>query len=123
MKELLSNIGTGGGAPAVGGGAAPSAAAGGATTEAPKEEEKKEEEKEDSDDDMVRLHHKYLTLTTNWTNCHWHGAGLRAIRLICFPAVYGSSLHPFAYAPPRAVFVHYPSCVLRSSKVTLKTSC
>ncbi|KAL5514531.1 hypothetical protein ACEPAG_1847 [Sanghuangporus baumii] len=51
VKELLSNIGSGGGAPvaaasAVGG--APAAAA-----EAPKEEEKKkEEEKEESDEDM-----------------------------------------------------------------------
>ncbi|KIJ67379.1 hypothetical protein HYDPIDRAFT_108116 [Hydnomerulius pinastri MD-312] len=51
VKDLLSNVGAGGGAPAVGaiaapagGGAAPAAAA----AEAPKEEEKKEE----SDDDM-----------------------------------------------------------------------
>ncbi|EED82031.1 60S acidic ribosomal protein P1 [Postia placenta Mad-698-R] len=50
VKELLTNVGSGGGAPAVG---APSAAAGGAAAaEAPKEEEKKEEEKEESDDDM-----------------------------------------------------------------------
>lgn len=54
VKELLSNIGSGGGAPA---GAAPAAggAAAAAVGEAPKEEEKKEEEKEESDDDMVRL--------------------------------------------------------------------
>ena len=53
MKDLLSNIGAGGGAPVAG---APSAAAAGgaaAAAEAPKEEEKKEEEKEESDDDMV----------------------------------------------------------------------
>ncbi|KAF4564615.1 oxygen-dependent protoporphyrinogen oxidase [Pleurotus pulmonarius] len=51
VKELLSNVGSGGGAPA----AAPAggAAAGAAAAEAPKEEEKKEEEKEESDDDMV----------------------------------------------------------------------
>ncbi|KAJ8084599.1 hypothetical protein AAF712_004269 [Marasmius tenuissimus] len=49
VKELLSNVGSGGGAPAAAGGAP--AAAGGAA-EAPKEEEKKEEEKEESDDDM-----------------------------------------------------------------------
>ncbi|KAF7426254.1 hypothetical protein PC9H_008622 [Pleurotus ostreatus] len=50
VKELLSNVGSGGGAPA----AAPAggAAAGAAAAEAPKEEEKKEEEKEESDDDM-----------------------------------------------------------------------
>lgn len=51
VKDLLSNVGAGGGAPAVGG--APAAAAGGAAAEAPKEEEKKEEPKEESDDDMV----------------------------------------------------------------------
>lgn len=53
MKELLSNVGSGGGAPAAGapaggGGAAPA-------TEAPAEE-KKEEEKEESDEDMVRIY-------------------------------------------------------------------
>lgn len=55
VKDLLSNVGSGGGAPAVGG--APTAGGGGgaAAAEAPKEEEKKEEEKEESDDDMVRV--------------------------------------------------------------------
>ncbi|CAK5279772.1 unnamed protein product [Mycena citricolor] len=50
VKELLSNVGSGGGAPAA---SAPSGAAGGAAAaeEAPKEEAK-EEEKEESDDDM-----------------------------------------------------------------------
>lgn len=52
VKELLSNVGSGGGAPAVGG--APAAAAGGAAAAEEKKEEKKEEEKEESDDDMVR---------------------------------------------------------------------
>jgi large subunit ribosomal protein LP1 len=52
VKDLLSNVGSGGGAPVAAGGA-PAAAAGGAAPEAPKEEEKKkEEEKEESDDDM-----------------------------------------------------------------------
>ena len=54
VKELLSNVGSGGGAPAVGaaaaGGAAPAAAAA-----EEKEEEAKEEEKEESDEDMVRF--------------------------------------------------------------------
>ncbi|KAG2035365.1 60s acidic ribosomal protein-domain-containing protein, partial [Suillus americanus] len=51
VKDLLSNVGAGGGAPAVG--APVAAAAGGAAAiEAPKEEEKKEEAKEESDDDM-----------------------------------------------------------------------
>ncbi|GBE87589.1 60s acidic ribosomal protein-domain-containing protein [Sparassis latifolia] len=50
VRELLSNVGAGGGAPAVG--AAPGAAAGGApAAEAPKEEEKEEKE-EESDEDM-----------------------------------------------------------------------
>jgi len=52
VKELLSNVGSGSGAPAaVASTGAPAAAA---ATEAPKEEEKKEE-KEESDDDMVSL--------------------------------------------------------------------
>ena len=55
MKDLLSNVGAGGGAPAVG---APAAGGGGggaaAAAEAPAEE-KKEEEKEESDDDMVSI--------------------------------------------------------------------
>ncbi|KAJ6612702.1 60s acidic ribosomal protein-domain-containing protein [Mycena sp. CBHHK59/15] len=50
VKDLLSSVGSGGGAPAVGGAAAP-AAGGAAAAEAPKEEAK-EEEKEESDDDM-----------------------------------------------------------------------
>ncbi|XP_006455027.1 hypothetical protein AGABI2DRAFT_138329 [Agaricus bisporus var. bisporus H97] len=49
VKDLLSNVGSGGGAPAPA--AAGGAAAGGAAAEAPKEEEKVEE-KEESDDDM-----------------------------------------------------------------------
>ena len=53
VKELLSNIGAGGGAPATGGAAPAAGGASAAAAEAPKEEEKKEEEKEESDDDMV----------------------------------------------------------------------
>ncbi|KAJ0342104.1 hypothetical protein COL922a_001493 [Colletotrichum nupharicola] len=48
VKELLSNVGSGGGAAP----AAAGAAAGGAATEAAAEEAPKEEEKEESDDDM-----------------------------------------------------------------------
>jgi len=51
VKELLSNVGSGGGGPAQG--AVSSGATGGAPdAAAEKEEEKKEEEKEESDDDM-----------------------------------------------------------------------
>ncbi|KAF7972363.1 hypothetical protein HWV62_18152 [Athelia sp. TMB] len=51
VKDLLSNVGAGGGAPATG--SAPAAGGAGAPpADAPKEEEKKEEEKEESDDDM-----------------------------------------------------------------------
>lgn len=58
VKELLSNVGSGGGAPAaVASAGAPAAAA---ATEAPKEEEKKEE-KEESDDDMVSLSHHRIS--------------------------------------------------------------
>ena len=75
MKELLSNVGSGGAAPAAGASAA--AAGGAAAAEAPKEEEKKEEEKEESDDDMVRTpliipNVGVLTLP----------AGLRSFRLV-----------------------------------------
>ncbi|KAH0835741.1 putative 60S acidic ribosomal protein P1, partial [Lanmaoa asiatica] len=54
VKDLLSNVGAGGGAPAVG--VAPAAAGGGASAAAAAEEakeEEKKEEKEESDDDMV----------------------------------------------------------------------
>ncbi|KAH9920147.1 60s acidic ribosomal protein-domain-containing protein [Fomitopsis serialis] len=51
VKDLLSNVGAGGAAPATGASAAAAGGAG-AAAEAPKEEEKKEEEKEESDDDM-----------------------------------------------------------------------
>ncbi|KIM80645.1 hypothetical protein PILCRDRAFT_97928 [Piloderma croceum F 1598] len=51
VKDLLSNVGAGGGAaPAVG--AAPATGGAAAIEEAPKEEKAKEEEKEESDDDM-----------------------------------------------------------------------
>ncbi|KAH9987184.1 60s acidic ribosomal protein-domain-containing protein [Russula vinacea] len=49
VKELLSNVGSGGGAPAVG---APAAAGGAAPASEAPAEEKKEEEKEESDEDM-----------------------------------------------------------------------
>jgi large subunit ribosomal protein LP1 len=66
VKELLSNVGSGGGAPAVG---APAASGGApaATAEAPAEEKKKEEEKEESDEDMVRVH--FLSLLSAYI-CH-----------------------------------------------------
>ncbi|TDL27683.1 hypothetical protein BD410DRAFT_893892 [Rickenella mellea] len=52
VKELLSNVGAGGGAPAPSSGVAAAGGGGGAAAaEAPKEEEKVEE-KEESDDDM-----------------------------------------------------------------------
>ena len=59
VKELLSNVGSGGGAPAAG---VASAAGGGAApaAEAPAEEKKKEEEKEESDDDMVRIYSAFV---------------------------------------------------------------
>jgi large subunit ribosomal protein LP1 len=52
VKELLSNVGAGGGAPAAG--APVAGAAGGAAAVEETKEEEKEEEKEESDDDMVR---------------------------------------------------------------------
>jgi large subunit ribosomal protein LP1 len=66
VKELLSNVGSGGGAPAAGapasgGGAAPA-------TEAPAEE-KKEEEKEESDEDMVRIYSVCFYVLSNANAC------------------------------------------------------
>jgi len=54
VKDMLLNVGSGGGAaaPAAGGAPAGGAAAGGAAAPEAKEEEKKEEEKEESDEDM-----------------------------------------------------------------------
>ena len=52
MKDLLSNVGSGGGAPAAG--SAPAAGGAAAAAEEAPKEEAKEEEKEESDDDMVR---------------------------------------------------------------------
>lgn len=84
IKELLLNVGAGGGAPAAGavtaGGAAPAAA----EAEAPKEEEKKEE-KEESDDDMVRRHFSCVDVRQSLNP--FFSVGLRAFRLICFPAL------------------------------------
>ncbi|EME44714.1 hypothetical protein DOTSEDRAFT_24703 [Dothistroma septosporum NZE10] len=51
VKELLLNVGSGGGAAPAAGGAAP-AAAGGADAPAAEAEKPKEEEKEESDEDM-----------------------------------------------------------------------
>jgi large subunit ribosomal protein LP1 len=60
VKDLLLNVGSGGGAPAAG--AVPAAvAAGGAPAEAPKEEEKKPEKEEESDDDMVCFNYSIFT--------------------------------------------------------------
>ncbi|KAI1211776.1 ribosomal protein 60S [Annulohypoxylon truncatum] len=50
VKDLLSNVGSGGGAAAAGAGAAAGGAGAGAAEEA--KEEEKEEEKEESDEDM-----------------------------------------------------------------------
>src|SRR6267154_2368620 len=84
VKDLLSNVGAGGGAPAVG--APVAAAAGGApAAEAPKEEEKKEEPKEESDDDMVRSIIFLLILGAD------EFTGLRVVRLIYFLADF---IHP-----------------------------
>jgi large subunit ribosomal protein LP1 len=109
VKELLSNVGSGGGAPAVG---APAAAAGGAAAaaEAPAEEKKKEEEKEESDDDMVRIHlhvpicssaNVYVTLTLP--------IGLWSLRLIHEDPIvdmFSPSTHCLAFGATALYFSH-----------------
>jgi ribosomal protein L12E/L44/L45/RPP1/RPP2 len=69
VKELLSNVGSGGGAPAVG---APAAAAGGAPAAEAPAEEKKEEEKEESDEDMVRIFALYVSMQVLTCICICH---------------------------------------------------
>jgi hypothetical protein len=107
VKELLSNVGSGGGAPAVG---APAAGGGGAAAaaEAPAEE-KKEEEKEESDDDMVRIRsvcfHACQMLTyacVMTTRASVSSTDLWAVVLTCIV---------FFYIPHRAVF---SPCITRT---------
>ena len=70
VKELLSNVGSGGGAPAVG---APAAAGGAAPASEAPAEEKKEEEKEESDEDMVRIA-LYVSMQVLTYACHCNRA-------------------------------------------------
>ena len=87
MKDLLSNVGSGGGAPAVG---APAASGGGgapAAADAPAEEKKKEEEKEESDDDMVSI---FFWVFVIWRRYLSKVSGLWSLRLI-----YGAVLFCF----------------------------
>lgn len=101
VKELLSNVGAGGAAPATGG--APAAAAGGAA-DAPKEEEKKEEEKEESDDDMVCNHFCFVAIVLVDDEMI---LGLRSLRLICILCHYVAfifSLHPAFGSHPTLLY-------------------
>lgn len=84
VKDLLSNVGSGGGAPAVGAGPAAAAAggAGAAAEAAPEKEEKKEEEKEESDDDMV------CSLTPVAYGTHSSMLGFWPVRLISLFALF-----------------------------------
>jgi hypothetical protein len=86
VKELLSNVGSGGGAPATG---APVAAAAGGAAAAEEKEEAKEEEKEESDDDMVRSLQCFYSLRL--LNLF---IGLRSVRLNYFFAIH---LHLFSF--------------------------
>lgn len=93
VKDLLSNIGAGGGAPVGGAPAAVAASGGAAAAEAPKEEEKKEEVKEESDDDMVRYqpssgNYVYVSDMSRLT-------GFRSLRLISSLLSLSSSLACF----------------------------
>jgi len=79
VKELLSNVGSGGGAPAAGS-AAPATSSGPAAAEAPKEEAKEEKE-EESDDDMVRVLSDFQFLQVSLM-LFLRRIGLRTFRLI-----------------------------------------
>lgn len=96
IKDLLSNVGAGGGAPAVG--IAPAAAGGGAAA-APAEEakEEKEEEKEESDDDMVCTCQSHSMRSLCISDGRHRVVGLWAVRLICLFCLlsYSRSVSPF----------------------------
>lgn len=81
VKELLSNVGSGGGAPAAGSGVPAASAGPAAVAEAPKEEEKKPEKEEESDDDMVRILFDLQLFPVSLTLL-LHRIGLRTFRLI-----------------------------------------
>ena len=106
VKELLSNVGSGGGAPAVGAPAAGGGAAAAAADEAPAEE-KKEEEKEESDDDMVRMHSIcYVCQVLTYA----YVIGLWSLRLI-----YCSHLHRLLAFPIALYFplaLHAPKIII-----------
>lgn len=99
VKELLSNVGSGGGAPAVGAAPAAGGGAGAAAAEAPKEEEKKEEEKEESDDDMVRypniLHAFMLLMLGCLRRASVSSINFFVFLSFCFPS---ACLHPIYLA-------------------------
>jgi large subunit ribosomal protein LP1 len=106
VKELLSNVGSGGGAPAVGAPAAGGGAAA-AAAEAPAEE-KKEEEKEESDDDMVRMHSICYYACQVLT--YAYVIGLWSLRLI-----YCSHLHRLLAFPTAMYFplaLHAPTIII-----------
>jgi hypothetical protein len=104
VKDLLSNVGAGGGAPATGG-AGPAAGGGAvAAVEATKEPEP-EEEKEESDEDMVRghLHGPFPPMTTNNFVCR---ASVCSIDIVILTHLV-VSLHA----------LHNPHCISRLSRI------
>ena len=107
VKDLLSNVGAGGGAPAVG--VAPAAGGGGGAPAAAAEEAKEEEkeEKEESDDDMVGVRQSYSMHSLCVTDCQHRLIGLWTVRLISFSVCYlipaVSSLH-YAYTVHQSKF-------------------
>lgn len=119
VKELLSNVGSGGGAPAAGG-AAPSASAGGAA-DAPKEEEK-EEEKEESDEDMVRFLDTLMSLSYSDLMCvGFRSLRLSAYRVFCFVFIMWPKFqkHPQTHACPTMSYVSTPMfCTFRSITIS-----
>jgi ribosomal protein L12E/L44/L45/RPP1/RPP2 len=95
VKELLSNVGSGGGAPATGAPAASGAPAAAAAVE--EKEEPKSEEKEESDDDMVRACPFHPSSFAHLlTICKLFHSGLRIIRLSIGLLMYPTSTITFA---------------------------
>jgi ribosomal protein L12E/L44/L45/RPP1/RPP2 len=98
IKDLLSNVGAGGGAPAVG--IAPAAGGGGAPAAAAEEakEEEKAEEKEESDDDMVSTRQLNSMHSRCVADCQHRLIGLWAVRLNSFPLAILFPLYPHHHA-------------------------
>lgn len=101
VKELLSNVGSGGGAPAAG---VPAASSGAPAVEEEKKEEAPEE-KEESDDDMVRAFFDFQRLQVLLI-FFLHYSGFWSLRLIYFTTYLGEFVTSLVFVRCEALRVH-----------------